>query len=270
MLRPLFLQGCTGRIHLTNFLPDTPTNHWLLFCPPWAEEMNKSRRMMARLGHALADQGIAMCLPDLYGTGDSAGDFSDARWDIWCDDLRQTSQWLQQQGCRRLLLGGLRSGCLLAWDVRQTLALAPASSLFWQPVSQGAQQLTQFLRLRMAAGMTRGGGESVRDLRALLTAGKAIEVAGYELAPALADALEQKTLQGADDLAGETVYWLELGSGEQQTVSPVSRQVIEDWRSRGARVSAQRLSGDPFWSTQELVDVPALIDASVAVLTGEA
>ncbi len=268
MLKPAFIPGGAGRILATCFLPDgKPPDSWLIFVPPWAEEMNKSRRMMARLGHALAGRGIGMCLPDLYGTGDSAGDFGEARWEIWRDDLVRTSQWLAQQGCRRLLLGGLRAGCLLANEMQDALDLPVDHLLFWQPVGKGAQQLTQFLRLRMAAGMTSGSGETVKELRARLAAGEALEIAGYALSPALADALEAATLQPRGPVAGKVLHWIELGGGTPPVaLSPASAQLVEAWRDSGAEVSARRLPGDPFWATQELVDVPQLIEASVDVL----
>lgn len=268
MLNASFIPGSAGRILNTCFTPaDGQPTTWLLFCPPWAEEMNKSRRMMARLGHALAGQGVGLCLPDLYGTGDSAGEFGEARWALWREDLQLTSRWLRRQGCQRLLLGGLRAGCLLAAEMHHTLALPVDELLFWQPLGKGEQQLIQFLRLRMAAGMSSGSGETVKGLRAQLAAGESLEIAGYELAPALAEALEQTTLGAADHLTDKTVHWFEIGSGDQAELSPAARPLMAAWQAAGARVQARRLAGDPFWTTQELVDVPALIDASVMALT---
>ena len=270
MLEPMFLQASAGRLYTSCFLPSSGrSDTWLLFCPPWAEEMNKSRRMMARLGHALAQKGIATCLPDLYGTGDSAGDFSDARWQIWHADLLMLSRWLAERGCKRLLLGGLRAGCLLAMEIQAELAISPDAILLWQPVTQGSQQLTQFLRLRMAAALADGGSQSVKSLREQLAAGQSLEIAGYALSPELAEALDRRVLQDMQPEPNVTVHWLEIGAGDSQDLSPVSRQLVETWQTGGADVRALRLPGDPFWTTQELVDVPELIERSVAALTGE-
>jgi hypothetical protein len=46
--------------------------------PPFAEEMNKSRRMIAEVGRRLEGSGVGMLLVDLFGTGDSEGEFAQA------------------------------------------------------------------------------------------------------------------------------------------------------------------------------------------------
>src|SRR3546814_1526626 len=57
-------------------------------------EMNRSRRMAALQARALAALGIDVLLLDLFGTGDSAGDFRDARWEIWREDAMAAVAWL--------------------------------------------------------------------------------------------------------------------------------------------------------------------------------
>lgn len=231
--------------------------------------MNKSRRMMARLGHALAERGVAVCLPDLYGTGDSEGDFAEADWAVWRQDLALVAQWLAQQGCTRLSLGGLRAGCLLALDAAADLPLAPSDYLLWQPMAKGAQQLTQFLRLRMAASLSGEARETVGDLRQRLADGESLEVAGYDLNPALATALEQRELAQLIPAGGAGVHWLELSASGTSQPMQASRQVIESWREQGCAPRVQCLQGDAFWSTQELADAPALLTASLAALAPE-
>jgi len=52
----------------------------VLYLHPFAEEMNKSRRMAALQSRMLAARGIAVLQIDLFGCGDSSGDFGDASW----------------------------------------------------------------------------------------------------------------------------------------------------------------------------------------------
>ena len=54
----------------------------ILYIHPFAEEMNKSRRMAALQARALAKAGYAVLQLDLLGCGDSSGDFGDALIDI--------------------------------------------------------------------------------------------------------------------------------------------------------------------------------------------
>lgn len=267
VLQPAFVAGDSGRLFVSCFAPAGGTDTWLLFVPPFAEEMNKSRRMMARLGHALAARGIGVALPDLYGTGDSEGEFGDATLTMWQQDLVDTAEWLvRQHDCRNLLVGGLRYGALLAMATLSRLP-SPATCLLWQPVSKGQQQLTQFLRLRLAAGIMGGGAaESLTELQGRLARGETLEVAGYDLAPGLAQAMAPQELAALAPPVGVRTHWLELCRDPLRPVTPASAQVIEAWRSVGADVRTYGVAGDPFWSTQELVDAPALVEKSAEIL----
>ena len=267
VLQPAFVAGSAGRLFVSCFAPAHGTDTWLLFVPPFAEEMNKSRRMLARLGYALAADGIGLCLPDLYGSGDSEGDFGDASMAIWQRDLRDIAQWLQtEHSCRRLLLGGLRYGALLAMSSRAALPDV-AACLLWQPIAKGQQQLTLFLRLRQAAAIMGGGAkETLKDLQQQLDQGQSLEVAGYLLPAELAAAMAAQNLAELAPPAGLPLHWLELSRDPERPVMPASRQVIDAWQGQGSQVMMAGVSGDPFWSTQELVDAPELVTASLRCL----
>jgi exosortase A-associated hydrolase 2 len=238
----------------------------VLYLPPFAEEMNKARRMAMLQAHRFAGQGQGVLIPDLFGTGDSEGDFGDARWDIWLADLRLAVEWLQQQGVERLTLWGLRSGALLAIELLQMLcatgiAVELARIIFWQPVVRGQQMMTQFLRLRTAAEMMSGGEQlTTTRLREMLTAGERVEVAGYELSPALVQSID--TLELPQQLPGNvpSLDWYELVAATERPVAALSRRRIEQWQQGGARVHLEKLQGEPFWTTPEISVVPALLD----------
>jgi exosortase A-associated hydrolase 2 len=264
VLQPAFVTGSTGRLFVSCFAPSDGSHSWLLFVPPFAEEMNKSRRMIARLGHALASQGVGVCLPDLYGTGDSEGEFGDASLPIWQRDLHDVADWLQRErGCSQLFLGGLRYGALLLMD--SMAALPPADGfLLWQPLAKGQQQIIQYLRLRQAAAIMGGGKrEAIAQLQARLDSGEPLEAGGYLLAPELVHAMNAQRLAALAPPADSPVHWLELSRDPQRPVTPVSAQVLEAWRSHGCQPEIAGVEGEPFWTTQELVDAPRLVDASV-------
>src|SRR5689334_9630124 len=58
----------------------------VLVLPPFAEELNKCRPMLAAQARALAAAGLDVLLVDLFGTGDSDGEFVEARWERWQQD----------------------------------------------------------------------------------------------------------------------------------------------------------------------------------------
>src|SRR5665647_2167413 len=69
----------------------------VLYIHPFAEEMNKARRMAALQARALAQAGYAVLQIDLLGCGDSSGDFGEATWKNWVRDVVQGCQWLRKQ-----------------------------------------------------------------------------------------------------------------------------------------------------------------------------
>jgi len=149
-MQPQFFDGAAGRLFGVQFEPATGTPRAsVLIIPPFAEEMNKSRRMLALQARALACAGLRVLMIDLYGTGDSEGDFADARWEIWIDDLKRCASRLARADPTPLSLLGVRIGALLAADLLAELEGVERLAL-WQPVSSGAQFLTQFLRMKLA------------------------------------------------------------------------------------------------------------------------
>jgi exosortase A-associated hydrolase 2 len=214
--------------------------------------------MAALQARCFAAAGFTVLLPDLYGCGDSSGDFAEARWTVWQADLRLCLDWLLARSNPPVYLWGLRLGGLLAAELAREVQAA--GLILWQPVLAGGSLLTQFLRLRLAAGMFSGNQETLVQLRTELAAGRALEVAGYELHPELAAALEQVRLP--TPIAGTRVNWFEIVAIPERGLAPSSQQLLAQWHSAGVAVSAQTVVGEPFWSTQEICCVPALLEAT--------
>ena len=105
----------------------------MIYLHPFAEEMNKSRRMAALQSRALAAAGYDVLQIDLLGCGDSSGDFSDATWQGWKDDVVLAYNWLRTQSNAPLTLWGLRAGCLLAANAAGDLPES-RNFIFWQPI----------------------------------------------------------------------------------------------------------------------------------------
>ena len=128
----------------------------ILYVHPFAEEMNKSRRMAALQARAFCARGYNVLQIDLLGCGDSSGDFGDARWHAWHEDVALATDWLARHTEGPVHLWGLRLGALLALDHSRQAGRSFAGLLLWQPVISGAQFMTQFLRLRMGSEMLSG------------------------------------------------------------------------------------------------------------------
>ncbi|MFO1428941.1 MAG: hydrolase 2, exosortase A system-associated [Candidatus Competibacteraceae bacterium] len=257
---PGFLEGGSGPLFIMYYSPSPaiPPRGSILYIHPFAEELNKSRRMAALQSRRFAAAGFGVLQPDLYGCGDSGGEFAAARWALWQTDLRRCLDWLLARSRTPLHIWGLRLGCLLAAELaRQVQA---TGLILWHPVVSGATALTQFLRLRLATGILGGTQETPAQLRAELTAGRVVEVAGYELHPELAAALEQVRLVAPP--AGTRVNWFELAATSERGLAPSTQRLLAQWRDAGAAISARTVVGEPFWSTQEITGVPALLEAT--------
>lgn len=243
----------------------------ILYLHPFAEEMNKSRRMAALQARAMAVAGYEVLQIDLLGCGDSSGDFGDASWEAWVADAVQACRWLKAQPQPApLWIWGLRAGCLLAVDVARRLPSAP-NLLLVQPPASGKTVLQQFLRLKVAGEMMDGASKgSMSELRASLTRGESVEIAGYQLSAALAGGLEAASLVPPPNLAAGRLVWLELSSRLDAEWAPVATQVQQRWNDAGWQLSAELVNGPAFWQTSEIEDAPALTEAALRQLLAPA
>lgn len=261
-ITPFFLPGSRGDLFCLHLSPASqPAKGNILYLHPFAEEMHKSRRMAALQAREFARSGYRVLQVDLTGCGDSAGDFGDATWETWRDDGRSTHAWLASNFPGPVLLWGLRTGATLAVELANSLPDIP-HLLLWQPVINGDQFLTQFLRIKLASEMLSTGQSQsgTKDLRAKLEAGENIEVGGYILGATMARDLARLKL--ADTSPPCPVAWLEVGAGDCDLPTPASQRAVDAWRTAGVSVHTRTVAGEPFWVTQEITECPSFIEAT--------
>ena len=268
MPKPLFLNGSAGRLFAVYHAPapNAVPRGSFVYVPPFAEEMNRSRRMAALQAKALAGLGIGVLLLDLFGTGDSAGDFAEARWATWLADILVAADWLEREAEAPAGLWGLRLGALVATAAAARSPGRYQRLLFWQPVLDGKAMLTQFLRIRVAASMTGSQTETTQELRASLARGESVEVAGYMLAAELAQAVDGLRMDAFRPAPGTRVEWLELAAEPGERLPPAGRGVVEAWRGAGIDIRARAVAGDPFWALQETTIATALLATTTELL----
>jgi len=236
----------------------------LVYLHPFGEEMNNSRRIVAAQARSFATAGFAVLQIDLYGCGDSSGDFGEVSWADWRADVHLACACLQQEFKVPLWLWGLRAGALLAAEVaagRDDVA----ALLLWQPVWNGEQLLRQLLRLKLAAGVLGGdAGQSAKVLRQQLAAGHALEIAGYPLMPVFAAELE--ALRWPEGMAPCKIACLELAAGDASALSPVFAGQQQAWLAAGHAVRVELVASPAFWQTPGVSVGPGLNEASRAAL----
>jgi len=260
-LLPFFLPASGGQRYCLLHLPPPgrSARGGIVYVHPFAEELNKSRHVAAAQARAFAAAGYSVLQIDLFGCGDSSGDFGEARWDIWHNDLHLACAWLAQRVDGPLSVWGLRLGALLALDFAGRAPLPLARLLLWQPELDGRRVIDRFLRLRLATGMLAGGTrEAPGHARAALAEGEPVEVAGYLLAPELAHAIDGVSASAL--LPSVPVYWLDY-RGAEQAAAPLP-PLAREWREHGAAVHVASFGDGPFWHSGELLACPQLLHAT--------
>lgn len=230
----------------------------ILYIHPFAEELNKSRRTAALQARAFASVGYAVLQVDLFGCGDSCGDFSSARWDIWQSDLEVAFRWLHARVGGPMYLWGLRLGALMALDF--ACATPVEGIILWQPFVRGRTCINQFLRARLATELLVDGiPVNTTALRDDLYGHGFIEINGYELSAELARAIDARD---AAAMVPRTprVDWFATGTPDDGAAAAMAARIDRRWPDTTLRF--HHVAGPAFWATRAIADSPALLDAT--------
>jgi exosortase A-associated hydrolase 2 len=248
---PVYLEGPSGGLfalwHRPRSVATSTSPKTVVYVPPFAEEMNRSRRTIALLGAAMAERGIGLFILDLFGTGDSAGEFAEATWSGWLGDTQAALRFIESEGHTITGIMGLRTGALLA------LAAARARHLervmLCQPVETGRSYLTGLLRSRIAASLTGVGPRLTTEaLRAQLAGGQSVEIMGYTLSPKLWAELEELDLPQAGAGFAGRIDWLHLTTSPTQNLPSKTTEEISRLGEISSGPVCSRIVATPaFW-----------------------
>ena len=268
-ISPSFVESAEGRLFVMEYIPDASVDrhHAIIFVPPFAEEMNRCRVTVSRQARALAEIGFRPIVFDLYGTGESGGDFSEASWAIWCKNISAIVEHCAGAACDQYSFVAIRFGALLLLDRSANLLDRAGKVVLWQPCTTGKSFLRQFLRLRIASQMTSNTAdkETVGQLMSEFTAGSDLEIGGYSVSPQLALAIESADLSSFGGANLPPVFWFDMVPAVDSELAVVSQNVIRRWRSLGVGVDAVPVIGERFWSTVETTIATNLIDETTAL-----
>jgi hypothetical protein len=164
-----------GPYDLPTILRGPESGPCVLLLPPLFEEMNRTRRLLADLGRALAVRNIGSALADLPGTGDASGAPDVVAW------RDATTHLVKTLAERPLRVLAVRGGALLT-DGAGSEGLYRVS-----PVSSGASLLREMMRAQAIADQEHEGvrvSPSVYETR--FARGETVALTGYDVTPALA------------------------------------------------------------------------------------
>lgn len=263
---PLFVPSGAGDLFALYHPPTSPPEcqGGVVYVHPFADELNQSRRIIALLARELAGRGWAVLEVDLFGCGDSAGDFRQALWATWLEDLGTAAEWLRERHPGRVSLWGLRLGGLLALDFAGRSRVPLDRIVLWQPATSGAAILEAFLRPqegRWSPPRRAGVASPACGLEALLAGDAPVEIAGYELSPELARAIHRVRIEDLVPPPGLAIHWVEIVPEGRRLDDPGEPAIAAAWRTAGHAVVVQAAVGPPFWSRPGCRPHPGLSDA---------
>lgn len=257
-ITPFFLQSVAGKLFAILHQPSRKrTDQAVIIIPPFAEEMNRSRKTFSLLGQHLAKNGISTFVLDLYGTGDSEGEFSDARWSTWVSDIECSTEWLSSHGYKNISILGLRLGALLATDMLQNSKYAFDNIIFWQAAHSGQNMMSQFLRISFT-------GSNSKSMNEQLNSGSMVEIAGYQLTPALYDDIINIKLQLSQ--ISSPITWLEIPPNDNMGLSHKSQTILNDHKTGGGRINTEIVKTPQFWTLFDAKADNALFDKTLTAL----
>jgi len=266
---PLFLPGSAGTLFALYVPAPSRSDRGVVLLPPFAEEMNLSRRMLRLQASALAECGIAALVLDLFGTGDSAGDFGDSLWEIWINDICVAVNFLRQRGCGRIGLLGMRLGAMLAAAAVPQLDEPCFTTVLWQPVVLGRTYLNELLRIRALTRMSDiNPASTIAEMRLLFEKGETVEIAGYAVNSTLAAALNTLDLAQLGSVKLGPVTWLEI-KRDASEISAAAERCVADWRTRGIILNAKSVDCAPFWTGQGNGVVPNLVAMTIVAFASK-
>jgi pimeloyl-ACP methyl ester carboxylesterase len=117
--------------------------HGIVICYPFGQEYVRAHRACRQLALRLARAGFPVLRFDYGGSGDSAGEFEDADFAGWRDDIGRAIDALQERaGVDSICLVGLRLGASLALEVAEERPDVSALIL-WEPIVDGSNYLAE-------------------------------------------------------------------------------------------------------------------------------
>ncbi len=270
-MTPFFIKSSAGNIFC---LYHTPPNHAtvkrnILFIPPFAEELNRSRHMINRQARLFCQAGYGVLILDLFGTGDSQGSFGEATLPIWKQDILAAISWLAETSDTPPIIWAMRSGALIATDIIGEYPELTDQMILWSPVRSGKKFITQYMRIKLASEVTRKTNNqktTINDLWKILESGNGLEIAGYYLSPVLAKGLSKLSLNNSKLPKTLAVKWIETGLGDPAHLSPASQKIIDCWLKDGITVTDIAVNDVAFWALQEPEQADTYIEQTMALI----
>jgi pimeloyl-ACP methyl ester carboxylesterase len=192
----------------------------VVLCNSWGPDYIYSHRTVRQAAIQLAEVGFHVLRFDYFGTGDSAGELTEATLAMWQDDIRIAIREVSDMsGADRVMLIGLRLGGVLAARVAAEDTAKVPQLILWDPIATGSVYLDELF------GNSRSDPEAFREPRRRpASAGGGHEIHGFPLTDAMAREIRDLDLRSVS--AGLPALCRVLLSTPEHDAVLVRRQLI--------------------------------------------
>lgn len=253
-----FINGLRGSLAVSKWSPSAASDQLIVCIQPFAEELNRCRRVFAQTAQRLANNGFHVWMPDFYGTGDSDGDFADIDFELWLKDL---SSILISSNFHNISFISCRFGVqLLSAFLKENYNFNVERIVLWQPQWDIALFWKQQWRLSVLSGINNESKTSIPALRQLELSGF-VDIQGYQIP----FGFNQYTSALNENLSGFSrcpILWIECQASELLSQSVSARlNVLQHLSCHN--VDFVTLPVSAFWLTQEPLEIEPLVDITV-------
>ena len=239
----------------------------VILIPPFAEEMNRSKRMYVLTARQLANAGFHVFCFDLVGTGDSECEFQDCSYVDWSQNIKDVYAHVTKSHSCSVHFIALRFGALLLADFLRENSENVKTCIFWDPVESGEVFFRQLIRTKLAADMAIGSEKKTsEELMVELSDQGYLEIGGYAINQPLAEKIQQlKLVEFIPNMLGHVeLYWMQTNPNAGKIKTPALPNSLKNITSD--KVSFHTVEDIRFWMQQEVTIAPNLLRETCKVL----
>lgn len=246
----------------------------IILVPPFAEEMNRSKRMYVLCARLLANAGLHVICFDYSGTGDSSGEWGEFSYQDWVNDLKTVYDYALKTTSDVDFIA-LRFGALLLTDAILGKFVSANKCIFWDPLESGEVLTRQLVRIKIAAAMADNSKKitSQEVMQSMYDIGH-LESGGYHITQSMFDEISTKKL--ADNISKlltvASVHWMASGkfkAGENKWLANSFKSDDLDSDLAKRSLSMHPVNDVKFWMQQEVTISPKLLQLTKQVCINE-
>ena len=247
----------------------------IILVPPFAEEMNRSKRMYVLCARLLANAGFHVISFDYSGTGDSSDEWGEFEYQDWVNDLIDVYHYTKKIAVDVNFIA-LRFGVFVLADAIVGKHVTASKCILWDPIETGEILTRQLVRMKIASTLTDASRKiTTKDVMEDMRNTGFLESAGYRITYSMFEEIATKKLANeiSQILEQVSVHWMMLGKfreGESKWLANSFKESDLKPNTKRSLLTMHPVNDVKFWMQQEVTISPKLLQQTNKVFaTGE-